>query len=318
MLKRCYSLIFIVFLLLSCSHHQRTSTAPVQSYKNGQQHYRAVEAFNQVNVAGRVNVRLHTGYKKPQLLLIGDPRDVAQVRTVVKDGALYLSLGAGYPRFGEVTADVQGRFLNKFNYQGGGVITGDRLHTRALDLYIDNAGTTRLGGDLGIQDLVVKGDSSVLLSGVNSYDLKVKLIGSPKVQINGVINLSHLTINGNGWLSMYWVKSHNLTIVASKKAKIQLAGIANRLEVELWNSAQFKGRYLRAQRSFVKTHNKSVAEISAVNHQSSLANDVSDIYYYNIPNTRADFMAKDGSILDMRAWSEYDTEGFTRYNKQFP
>ena len=83
-------------------------------------------------------------------------------------------------------------------------------------------------------------------------------------------------------------------------------------------SSQFKGRYLRAQRSFVKTHDQSVAEISAVNHQSNLATDASDIYYFNIPNTRADFMAFNGSVLDMREWSQYDTEEFTRYNKQFP
>jgi hypothetical protein len=88
--------------------------------------------------------------------------------------------------------------------------------------------------------------------------------------------------------------------------------------VELWGVAQFKGRYLRAQRSFVKTHDKSVAEISTVNHQSNLATDASDIYYYNIPNTRADFMAYNGSVLDMREWDRADMQNFNRYNKQFP
>ena len=106
--------------------------------------------------------------------------------------------------------------------------------------------------------------------------------------------------------------------MAKKAAKIQLAGIVNRLEVELWGAARFKGRYLRAQRSFVKTHDKSVAEISAVNHQSTLATDASDIYYYNIPDTRADFMAFNGSVLNMREWSLYELQEFTRYNKQFP
>src|SRR5690606_38096143 len=108
-----------------------------------------------------------------------------------------------------------------------------------------------------------KGNGLVHISGVSSQNLQVSLQGNPKVQLTGMASLAKLNIDGGGWLSLYWVKSDTLTINAKKTAKIQLAGIVNRLNVELWGNAQFKGRYLRAQRSFVKTHNKSTAEISA-------------------------------------------------------
>lgn len=321
MQKKFYLLIILSFILSSCAHlHKKTSApAPIVPVSMSSQQTRSMSAFNVVDVQGRINVNLHTGYKKPHLILRGDPRDLAQVQTKMHNDVLYISLGSGFPQHGEVSVDVRGRFLNKFRYEGAGVVTGRQLHTRLLDLYLANQGTTRLGGSLGIQELVVKGNGLVQLSGVSSYNMKIRLIGNPKVQINGKVNLAELDINGGGWLSMYWVKSSNLFIKARQSTRIQLAGVVNRLDVELWDRAQFKGRYLRAQRSFVKTHGKSVAEISSVNHQSSLATDVSDIYYYNLPNTRADFMGFDGSVLDMRDLSNAHIEQEdTRYNKQFP
>lgn len=321
MLKRCYLLILIIFLLSSCAHHSTHPVAkpPVSNINTSSKQYRNVPLFNQIQATGRVNLNVHTGYKTPQLILKGDPRDLAQVQTKVSNNTLYINVGKGFPQHSEITVEVRGRFLNKFRYAGAGIITGTQLNTRYLDLYLANAGTTRLGGTIGLNNLIVKGDGLVQISGVTSYNLHVQLIGSPKVQLSGKVTLAELDINGNGWLSLYWVKSNNLLIKARKAARIQLAGIVNRLDVELWGSAQFKGRYLRAQRSFVKTHDKSVAEISSVNHQSNLATDASDIYYYNIANTRADFMGFDGSVLDMRDLSSpYLNQEYTRYNKHFP
>lgn len=317
--KRCYLLILLVFFLAGCAHHKEKTPLPAVNYSKGSaKQYRQVTSFNRVDVQGRVNVHLHTGYKKPQVILTGDPRDLAQVKTVVTQNTLYLVLGNGYPRFGPVNADIRGRFLNGFRYEGAGFIKGSQLHTSYLDLYLANQGTTKLAGTIGLQKLEVVGNGQTQINGITSRNLRVSLKGNPKVQLTGFVSLAKLNIDGDGWLSVYWVKSDNLTIRAKKASKIQLAGIVNRLDVELWGVAQFKGKYLRAQRSFVKTHDKSVAEISSVNHQSSLATDASDIYYFNIPVTRADFMAYNGSVLNMREWSPYDTQEFNRYNKQFP
>jgi hypothetical protein len=319
MLKQYYLLILSVFLLAGCAHHGQKMPPPsVEDSGHSIQQYRKIPEFTQVDVQGRVNIHLHTGYKKPQILLTGDPRDLAQVKTVVNGTTLYLIIGNGFPRYGAVNADIRGRFLNRLSYKGAGLITGSRLHTSFLELYLANQGTTQLGGTIGLQKLEVVGSGLTQISGITSHDLQIRLKGNPKVQLTGFATLSKLNVDGGGWLSLYWVKSYHLTVIAKKAAKIQLAGIVNRLEVELWGGARFKGRYLRAQRSFIRTHDKSVAEISAVNHQSTLATDASDIYYYNIPNTRADFMAFNGSVLNMREWSLFELEEFTRYNKQFP
>ncbi len=321
MLKRCCSLIFILFWVVSCAHHG-AKRAPVSVESLPDQNttqYKQVSSFNQVDVQGKLNVTLHTGYRKPQVVLTGDPRDLAQVKITVTENTLYVVLGKGFPHHGVVHADIQGQYLNRFSYIGEGEVNGSRLRTSVLNLVLLNQGTTRLSGSIGLEQLVIGGNGYTDISGINSQNLQVRFLkGKPRVHLSGVANITTLVANGDIWFSMYWIKSDTLIVRAKKTARIQLAGVVNRLDVELAGRAYFKGRYLRAQRSFVKTHGHSIAEISSVNHQSTLATDASDIYYYNIPNTRQDFMAFDGSVLDMREWTGNETRDYDRYNKQFP
>ena len=319
MLKRFYLLILIV-LLVGCSSSRQSVTVPMiqQDSVNNMGAYRQVPAFTQVNATGHINLHLHTGYAKPQLILKGDPRDLAETITGVDGTTLYITVKKGFPKYGHIIADIRGQFLNTLTYQGSGLIYGPKLHTSYLELDLENQGTTVIGGTIGLQKLHVAGNGITRISGIKSHDLRIRLRDNPKVQLSGSVSLSRLNVEGDGWLSMFWLKSPSLIIKARNNSKIQLAGMVNRLEIELWGSATFKGRYLRANRSFVKTHDTSTAEISSVNHQSTLASDSSDIYYYNLSVTRADFMADSGSVLDMRSWGQYDLKDFTRYNKQFP
>ncbi|MGC1181828.1 GIN domain-containing protein [Legionella sp.] len=320
MLKHCYLLILFVFFLASCAPND-TSKSPVSaealSYKSTTQ-YKQLTPFNRVEVQGQINVTLHTGYKKPQVILRGDPRDLAKINAEVSENTFYLSLGKGYPHHGAVHADIRGQFLNSFTYEGIGLVDGSQLHSAMLDLYLVNNGTTKLAGSLGLRRLDIVGKGLTVINGINSQNLQINLKGNPKVLLTGVANISNLIVDGSTWFSLYWLKSDVLTIRGKNKARIQLAGTVNKLDVELWGNAYFKGRFLRAQRSFVKTHGHSVAEISSVNHQSTLATDRSNIYYYNLSNTREDFMAYKGSVLDMREWDRSNLRDFDRYNKQFP
>lgn len=276
---------------------------------------RTMVNFNRVMIEGRINVNLHTGYAKPQIILRGDPRDLANTFTEVKSNRLLIYFNKGYPCFGTVSADIRGRNLNAFTFHGAGNVTGLKLHSGFLDLFINNPGTTRLGGSIYLHKLAVRGGGTTMISGVSSRNLTLVMADRPHVQLNGMMNLSHLRLEGQGMLSLYWVKSDDLTIRAKDQAFVQLAGITNRLDVELCDKARFNGRYLRANRAFVKTRGHSVAEMSAVKHQHTLATDASDIYFYNLAQTRTDFMAYNGSVLDMRDWNLIAEQEYTRYNK---
>lgn len=313
MLKRSFSLIFILLLLQGCTRASKTQVVEPPAKRISQT--RSLSAFNRINVEGNMNVSLHTGYSRPQVILHGDARDLVQLKTLVSNNQLIMTLGKGYPRFGPVSADIRGRYLNAFYYKGAGRITAPDLHSGLLDLSIDNSGQTTIAGRIFLQKFSAAGGGSVQLSGVSSQALQLVIKDKTRVQIVGTMNLNRVDLCDGAELSLYWVKSQGLIIRASGQSIMQLAGTVDKLDVELKGMAHFKGRYLRANHSFVKTRDKAVAEISAVRHQHSFATDASDIYFYNIPHTRADFMAYAGSVLDMREWSQYDMQVYDPYNK---
>ncbi len=318
MLTRSLTLISIIFLMSSCAHKPAAPSQPIAKAAAKTQHTPKLAAFNRVDVKGLINVNLHTGYSRPKVILHGDARDLRHVKTTVINGTLYIVLGKGYPDYGSVTADIQGQYLNYFSYEGKGVIKGTQLRSSSLSLCLKNEGSTQLKGQLGIPKLEVHGTGLTKIEGLNSKSMTITTSGKPRLLLHGKANLTQLNLKGNSWLAFYWVNSPSLTVRAHGCSTIQLAGATDRLDVELWGCSKFKGRYLSAKRSFVKTHGTSLAEITTVDKQHTLASDSSDIYYYNIPNMHANFMAFDGSILDMREWPLYALEEYDRYNKHIP
>ena len=317
MQRRFFSLILLSFLLSACVQHsppQAIENLPSVKIKQTKK----VASFNQVEIQGQISATLHTGYKKPHVILSGDTRDLAAINTIVTDDTLYLILGKGYPKFGPVHADIRGHFLNRVVAKEATQIIGKHLHTSILDLYLEHTGNVTLDGTIGLRVLDIKGNNIIQIRGIRSHNLQLNLQENPKVQLSGIARLTHLNIDGNAWLRFPQVKTDNLIIRTKQSPTIQLAGTVNKLDAEFGGYTRFKGRYLRAQRSFVKTYDHAVAEISVAKHQSNLASGSSDIYYYNLPDTRADFMAYDGSVLDIREWNQKDLKDFDRYNKQVP
>ncbi len=314
MLLRYFLMSCFVLLMTGCPRLFDVHTPVANTHYDNQQN-RQVQAFTRVNVKGALNVSLHTGYPHPKVSLRGDPRDLAHVTTNVVNGVLRVTLSRGFPRYGGVQVDVNSHYLNSFEYHGAGMVTGSALHTHLLDLVLDNHSKTILQGKIGLRKLDVKGDGYTEISGIDSPYLLVNISGKSTVRLAGVVNLTALDMQKDGRLSLYWIKSKELMIRGHGKAFIQLAGIVDKLHVELWGSARFNGRYLRAERSFVKTHDRSVAEISAVKRQHTLARDTSDIHFYNIPVMKTDFMTNDGAVLDRRDLSPPFIQEYNQYNK---
>lgn len=306
-------LFVLLFLLSGCiPKHQMLAVVPTPVHPT--QQTRVFSVVSALDLQGLLNIQLTMGCKKTELVLHGDARDLAHVVTTVSGNALLIHLGKGDPDFGAVTAHVCLRQLNSFTYNGAGTITGHRLHSTLLDLSIKNQGRTELDGDLVLRHLSLAGNGLTQIKGIHSTDMYLQLKDQAKLQLSGMAKISYLSMNDNTALSFYWVKSSTLVIRAHGKAYIQLAGIAQRLDMKLYDNARFNGRYLRANRAFVNTNNQSVAEIAAVEHQHTLARDASNIYFYNIPGTKADFMVNEGSVLDMRDWNMPFMQEYNRYN----
>ena len=257
-------------------------------------------SFSHVMVDGVINVNLHTHYKHPGVQLHGDPRDVAYVQIKRVGDRMSVYLGKGYPHFGPVTADISTPHLRSFTYHGNGAINGTHLHSTCVDILINNQGRAQLSGQLSLRNMVVTGDGYTVIKGIKSPSLHVKMAQKAHLQLDGDMGVSSIDIENDAWLNLFWVKSQSLVIRQYGNAYLQLAGIVNKLDLEAWDNARFNGRYLRARSVFAKTHGRALAEITALTHQHTLALDRSDIAFYAIPETKADFMAFNGAVLDQR------------------
>lgn len=312
MRRQIFIFLCLGFLFLQGCTHRTPQVTP--EGKRIEQ-IKSVPSFAHVNIKGLFDVNLKGGYARPQVILRGDPRDLAGTTVSVRNQTLLVHLGEGYPDFGRITVEIHAKNIQSFSYQGTGVINISRINTPSLDLFIDNKGKTTIKGGIGLRKVDIKGGGYTQIDTIYGNQIELSLAGNSKMQLTGKADIRKIELSEGAFLSFYWVNSKNLCIRAKGESFLQLAGIAERMNVELFDKAHFNGRYLRAKRAFVKTFGQSRAEISAVNRQHTLASDGSDIYFYNIPEMRADFMAFNGSVLDMRDWRMPFLQEYDRYNK---
>lgn len=323
MLTRSFLLILCIssaciLSLTSCARLHHTTPAPSKVYsapiQNGMQ-TRIIAPFTRVQVDGNIDVTLYTGDSNPRVILHGDANSLPDVETTVSNGLLHVNVGKGYPHFGRVRIEIHTHYLTSFSYHGMGEIVGNNLQSRMLDLSINNKGKTVLQGKIALRKLTISGSGNTKISGVTGHLCQMKISNKAHVQIDGSLDVASLDMEGNSWISLYWMQSRSLKVRARDHAFIQMAGIADLLDVELWDKARFNGRYLRATRAFIKTHDNSVADVCVLKTQHTLASDASNIYFHNLPNMKADFMAYNGSVLDMRDWDTPAIQEYTRYNR---
>lgn len=264
-----------------------------------------IPAVSTIKITGNMHVRLHTSNAKPRLILRGDRKDLIYLKRIMSKNSLDLSIDKMHPRFGSISIDITTKRIRSFSYKGSGLVEGHDLQASPLALAIDNSGKTSLSGNIVLSKVSIDGGGYTHLKVAGSNQLKLTLLGTSTLDLTGgALNLGCLDLRGPSRLNMRWIKAPHLKIFARNRAFLQLSGVTQNLEIELWDQAHFKGRYLRTKRVWVKTHQRSIAEISAERRQSSLALDASDIYYFILPDIQTNFMRHQGAVLDLRDHSE--------------
>jgi hypothetical protein len=263
---------------------------------------RILKPFHRIQVDGNFDVDLQTRTRHSAITIQTISQALPYIRTEVSHDTLYVICFQDCLKQPRAQLRIETPRLRSFRYQGSGHITG-HLYAPKLSLFINNRGTTVLGGHLGLDRAEISGGGYVTLTGVKSRHLDLVIKNKSKVQLAGNIQLGGMVLENGSWVSLYWLRIDQLTLRAHGHTVIQVAGMARKIDVELWDKAEFRGRYLKADETYVKTHNHSIAEIATMKHQHVLATDTSDIYFYRIPDSKADFMAYDGSVLDMRIFN---------------
>ncbi len=273
--------------------------------------------FHSIHAQGRINLTLHTGFKRSRLTLKGQAMDVANLKIMVQNDTLFLKVNAGYPKIAAIQADLYLPFLTDLSYLGVGVIKGRALRTKRLSLLIDNPMTTTLSGALNLRDLTVRGNSHVRLNGIQSPHLNLTISGLSTIQLQGDMNLPDIVMPASGNLRVQGLRSRYVRVRMGGHAHLELAGKAEKLDADVSGHALFNGRYLRVFNSYVKTHDHALATLNTADKQHTLALDASDIYFFDLPRLRADLMADNGAVLDMRDWYSVYLEPYTPLNRDY-
>lgn len=319
---RIFILLFVC-LLSGCVHHRahRELMNPIE-IPHQTEVTRVLPYFDKVYVKVPVNVTLRTQQRSSRVVLKGNSVDIPLIYTTVRNKTLFVTLGSVKPhvskkkiQYGPIDIMIDMGTIHSFAYRGKGKVTG-QIQSNDMNIWIKNSRQTTFSGNINLHHLTVAGPGVTQIKDIKSDHLVIDLYGNPKVELEGVAALSALNIEGSPMFSFYWVNSPNLVIRAPKGyGKIKLAGIVDRLDVDISGKSYLDATYIRARETFVKTRGHALAKIATTERQHTLAKDSSDIYFYNLPSDKTDFMGKNGAVLDMRPWNLQLEQVYTQYNK---
>jgi hypothetical protein len=307
MLKKAFkqglTLALSSILLNNCTWHRAETVpqvkqqmvAPIVIAENMQE-------FTKVNIDGKIDVNIHVGNNFHKIVFHGVQPDITSTERNVKYGELFIKLGKNLPKYGYIKVDIYMRKMTAFTYNGSGNIFAGGISSNCIDINIDNDKNANFAGSFGLGYAKFSNFGYYKIQGVHGCATNLTIQDNAKVEITGHSNLANLTMGDDSQLSLYRVSSKSIKIKLKDNARVQLSGVTETLNDEQWDKSRLDSRNLISQISFVKTHDYSQAYIAALRNQHTLAKDKSNIYYYYLPENHTNFMAKDGSVLDMREW----------------
>ncbi len=298
-MKRSHLCLMGLSLLLLTSCMKKEPPPPPKQVNEA----RKLPYYNRIIMTGDADLRLTQGGRRSALRVKGDSRDVALVKTGVKNNTLYVVVNKDTPQFGKLTVNAHISRLMSLNYRGRGNVFGRNIKGSYVDLKLASQGNVSLSGKLGIHKLWVEGKGKVRIKGLSSRALDIVMRESPEVKIKGITNLEDLNFNGEGKLGLYWINSRDLRVRGNGEAEVHLAGYVRFLHARLKGSSVMDGRYLRVLKAYVHTIDRAEARLQPIAEMNAHAEDMSNIYYYNEPHFKANYMSQNGSILAMyRYW----------------
>jgi len=259
--------------------------------------------FHGVLFKGEIaDVRLHPTRGLSYVVAHGASDDLANLTMIEHADKLHMIMDRGYPKQGPITIDVYINDYRGITQRGHIPITGHGIYSRALVLSTNGDAKIDLSGNINLANIHARGQTHIEMTGVNSKRSKIELFDKSYAKLTGMLGVCDLNIHQQSCLIMHWVNATTLKFVLGDNAYVQLAGHVNLLDAELFEKSKLAARFLRSERTFVKTHDEAVAEISTVRAQHTYALDRSHIDYFNVPLYKTDMMVESGSVLDLREW----------------
>jgi hypothetical protein len=261
--------------------------------------------FHRIVISGNIkSVRLHQTRGTPYMVINGDQADIQDNEFYIQDDWLKAHVGEGYPKFGEISLDIWVNNIHTINIKGNIPVQGLNLYTSGLAVNTMGSPEVHLNGHIVLNHVRIGERTQLMVEGINTKNLSLQMRGASFAKLQGNIDIGRLDIRDQSCLNMHWISTYHLKFTLAGSTNVQLAGQVQVLDLEMYDHAQFGGRYLRANRAFVKTNGFSEAQISAVRSQHTYSLDQSHIDYFNVPLMKTDLMVLSGETLDLREWSQ--------------
>ena len=261
--------------------------------------------FARIDVRGELILNIHTGARSAWFSMHGDSRDLRNIEWKVKPKSktLRIRLDGRFPKHGPVTIDIGARQLDAILYHGNGGVTGRRLYSKQLDVEINNSKNTvtLLEGRMNLRHVSLSGDGKIQLNGGGNNSMDLTIRGKVHAKITGTTTPKKIDMAGSSYLNLPQVRAKNMQLTMTRDSNAQMAGTAQWALIKMDGNAHFNGRSLRITEAFVRTDDYAMALIYVTSTQHALASGQSNIYYYNVPTYQNDFMAKNGTILNLGA-----------------
>jgi opacity protein-like surface antigen len=283
----------LVMILILCWQASLAWAAPMSK--------KITAPFHRVHVEGKVNLVIHQTSGPSYAIFQGDECDYLHSEFNIQDDSLVVKIQKDYPRY-PYKVEVWVNNLHQLFLRGSVKVSGHHLSSSGLGIsaFVDQ--TIHLDGYYNLTYLQLGQSAHLEMSGIDSKNLSIDMQQKAYAKLEGKMNVCQLNLRDDSWLSLYWVKANRMNLVYGGRSFVQLAGRVNVLDLELYGHARFAGRFLRVDRAFVRTHDYSVAQITAERSQHTLALDASHIDYFNLPSMKTDFMVDSGAVLDLREW----------------
>lgn len=279
---------------------------------------RSLRYFSNVNIKGKIDTVLKPVKRGASIRITADSRDLSLIKTKVVNDTLYVWIEKRYhqkrgtfkkrpyPLHGPVDISISVVQLNGLSFKGRGDIVGRGIYSSNMDIDVDAVGKLTLTGKIGLRKLHVKNENIVNIKGVTSEYLDIEMDNGedvkrgPDIRMEGFVDLKEVRFAGNGNLSLFWIDSPTLLVNGYGTASIHLAGYVNLLNMNLYNYAEMDGQYLRVRKAYIKTAGHSLARLQPIKQLNVLATGWSNVYYYNVPDFKAQFMTGNGSVLNFQ------------------
>lgn len=190
--------------------------------------------------------------------------------------------------------------LSRLKNAGTGNISIVKVYSNGLSVADYGSGKiTLLGSHINLRQLIGCNNGDITINNIRSNLLTFNVNNDANIKLTGEFKVAKINYSGSGNMQMYWIKGNNIFINISGSGTLALAGVTKIVNAFAYGRSHLDLRYLRADTAFIRSYDLAAVDVWSNVNLYALADNSSNIYYFNQPIYMTRIMHQSGSILSM-------------------